>query len=122
MRETERIAVKHCRQVKEPKLIELSEDEVRLARMFKALGNPARLAILKRLADCQTCICRDIVASLPLAQSTVSQHLRVLKDAGLISGEVEGPAICYCLNLEELAWLQRQITDFVLLCRDQTPS
>lgn len=81
-----------------------------------------RLAILKQLGECQPCICKDIVASLPLAQSTVSQHLKVMKEAGLILGEVEGLATCYCVNLEELDWLQRQVTEFVLLCRDQASS
>ncbi len=111
-----------CRIVKDPKSFDLSEDEIRLARMLKALGNPTRLAIVRRLAECHTCICGDIVASLPLAQSTVSQHLMVLKEAGLIFGEADGSAICYFLDLEALGWLQRQLIDFVLHCRDQTLS
>lgn len=114
--------MKPCRIVKDPESIDLSDEEIHLARMFKALGNPTRLAILKQLSGCQPCICRDIVATLPLAQSTVSQHLKVLKEAGLILGEVEGPATCYCLNLEELDWLLRQIAEFVLLCGEQAPS
>src|SRR4030066_99254 len=91
----------------------LSNDELRLARMFKALGNPVRLEILRLLAECQQCICGDIVAVLPLAQSTVSQHLKVLKEAGLIRGEIEGPATCYCLDHAGLEWFRRPATHLV---------
>ena len=94
----------------EVKTTKLSQDELRLAQMFKALGNPIRLEILRRLADCQRCICNDIVSVLPLAQSTVSQHLKVLKEAGLIRGEIEGPATCYCIDAENLAWLKEKIS------------
>jgi len=87
----------------------LEPDELRLARMFKALGNPVRLEILRQLADCQRCICGDIVAALPLAQSTVSQHLKVLKEAGLIRGEIEGPATCYCIDAEGLEWFKQKV-------------
>jgi len=69
-----------------------------LARLAKALGHPARVAILRRLMARGECVCGQIVAELPLAQATVSQHLRVLKDAGLIEGEVDGPRVCYCAN------------------------
>jgi ArsR family transcriptional regulator len=91
------------------KKIHLESDELRLARMFKALGNPVRLEILRQLADCQRCICGDIVAALPLAQSTVSQHLKVLKEAGLIRGEIEGPATCYCIDVEGLEWFKKKV-------------
>ena len=64
---------------------------------FRALGHPARLRILRTLAERGTCICGEIVDELPLAQSTVSQHLKVLKEAGLIAGEIEGSAVCYFL-------------------------
>lgn len=94
----------------EAKTTKLSQDELRLAQMFKALGNPIRLEILRQLADCQRCICNDIVSVLPLAQSTVSQHLKVLKEAGLIRGEIEGPATCYCIDVENLAWLKEKIS------------
>ncbi|OGO70376.1 MAG: transcriptional regulator [Chloroflexi bacterium RBG_19FT_COMBO_56_12] len=90
----------------------LSNDELRLARMFKALGNPVRLEILRLLAECQQCICGDIVAVLPLAQSTVSQHLKVLKEAGLIRGEIEGPATCYCIDNEGLEWFKQEVNTF----------
>jgi ArsR family transcriptional regulator len=93
----------------QPKDTKLTADELRLAKMFKALGNPVRLEILRQLADCQYCICNDIVAILPLAQSTVSQHLKVLKEAGLIRGEIEGPATCYCIDYENLEWFKSRV-------------
>jgi ArsR family transcriptional regulator len=74
----------------------------RLARMFKALGHPARVEILRMLAQRGTCICGEIVDELPLAQATVSQHLKALKEVGLIRGEIDGPAVCYCVNQDAL--------------------
>jgi DNA-binding transcriptional ArsR family regulator len=69
-----------------------------LAEFAKALAHPARIAILKTLAEKNECICGEIVDILPLAQSTVSQHLKELKNAGLIDGTVDGPRSCYCIN------------------------
>jgi len=69
-----------------------------LALLAKAVGHPARVQILRLLARRESCICGDIVEELPLAQSTVSQHLKVLKDAGLIRGEIDGPRVCYCME------------------------
>jgi ArsR family transcriptional regulator len=86
-----------------------SEDQNRLALIFKALGHPARVAILEHLARVNACICNDIVDELPLAQPTVSQHLKELRSAGLIKGTVEGKAICYCIDPAGLALLQRHI-------------
>ncbi len=83
------------------KSLEFSLKENRLAKYAKALGHPARVAILKLLASRQTCICGDIVNELPLSQSTVSQHLKELKDAGLIKGEIEGAKVCYCIDAKE---------------------
>ncbi|MEX2410779.1 MAG: metalloregulator ArsR/SmtB family transcription factor [Candidatus Paceibacterota bacterium] len=71
---------------------------VRSADIAKALAHPARIAILKMLAQRNTCFCGDITDALPLAQSTVSQHLKALKKAGLITGTFEGVKTCYCLN------------------------
>jgi DNA-binding transcriptional ArsR family regulator len=76
---------------------EAESDEV-LARLCKALGHPARVAIVRMLAREEGCIVGEIVGELPLAQSTVSQHLKQLKEAGLIRGEVDGPRTCYCLD------------------------
>ena len=77
-------------------------DDERLAEQLKALAHPARLAILEVLAARGTCICGEIVEVLPLAQATVSQHLKVLKDAGLLRGRIDGPRSCYCLDLDAL--------------------
>ena len=70
----------------------------KLAEFAKVLGHPARIAILRSLAQKGTCICGELVLDLPLAQSTVSQHLKELKLAGLIRGEVDGPKSCYCID------------------------
>ena len=71
-----------------------------LAESARALGHPGRLAILELLARLNTCNCGDLVEELPLAQATVSQHLKVLKSAGLIQGTIEGPRTCYCIDWE----------------------
>lgn len=75
-----------------------TQKEQDLAEFAKALAHPARIAILKVLAERNECICGEIVEVLPLAQSTVSQHLKELKQAGLITGSVDGPRSCYCIN------------------------
>lgn len=72
--------------------------DAELARLAKALGHPARVAILRLLLRRGTCVCGEIVDELPLAQSTVSQHLRQLKEAGLIRGAIDGPRVCYCVE------------------------
>lgn len=77
-----------------------------LAGLSKAIGHPARVKILRILARKDACVCGDIVDELPLAQSTVSQHLKVLKDAGLIRGEVDGPRVCYCIEPRALRRLK----------------
>jgi ArsR family transcriptional regulator len=77
---------------------EFTQKEQELAAFAKAMSHPARIAILKVLAQKNECICGEIVEVLPLAQSTVSQHLKELKNAGLISGETDGPRSCYCIN------------------------
>jgi predicted transcriptional regulator len=90
--------------------LEISEpDQQRLVEMFKALGNPLRFEILKFLVTHPGCITGDIVDHLPIAQATVSQHLKVLRDAGWIVGTVDGPARCYCLNAENIAWFRTQV-------------
>ena len=77
-----------------------------LAVITKALGHPARIAILQFLVKSKSCICGDIVNELPLSQSTVSQHLKELKNAGLIKGNIDGPSVCYCID--EKAWAKAQ--------------
>ena len=73
----------------------------KLATYAKALAHPARVAILKLLIKKQACVCGDIVDELPLSQSTVSQHLKELKEAGLIKGDIEGKKVCYCIDQKE---------------------
>lgn len=87
------------------------KDILRSAEIAKALGHPARIAILKILAERTTCFCGDITEILPLAQSTVSQHLKALKKAGLIKGEVEGVKTCYCLNPDGILELQSVLSE-----------
>lgn len=72
----------------------------KLATYFKALAHPARIAILQQLLKSESCICGDLVEELGLAQSTISQHLKEMKEAGLIKGRIEGVSICYCLELK----------------------
>lgn len=77
-----------------------------MAILAKALGHPARIAIMEYLLKVDTCICGDIVNELPLAQPTVSQHLKELRNAGLIKGDIDGNAICYCIDEKALNKLQ----------------
>lgn len=78
--------------------IEGPEADEELATLAKAVGHPARVQILRLLTRRTACVCGDIVDDLPLAQSTVSQHLKALKEAGLIRGDVDGPRVCYCIE------------------------
>ena len=89
----------------------LDSDPERLARLCKALGHPARVQIVQYLKTASQCICGQIVDALPLAQSTVSQHLKILKASGLVKGEIEGPRTCYCLDLNVLAQFKRMSTN-----------
>jgi DNA-binding transcriptional ArsR family regulator len=77
---------------------EFESDEIKASEIAKALSHPARVAIIKFLVKQKSCICNDIVEHLPLSQSTVSQHLKELKNAGLITGEIDGPRVCYCID------------------------
>ena len=77
-----------------------------IAVMIKALGHPARIAIIEYLIKVDSCICGDIVNELPLAQPTISQHLKELKNAGLIKGNIDGNAICYCIDEKAIQKLQ----------------
>jgi ArsR family transcriptional regulator len=85
------------------------ETEEELARYAKALGHPLRVRILRILAQQTECICGDMVALLPVAQSTVSQHLKVLKEAGLVQGEIDGPRVRYCIEPGALKRLKTMI-------------
>ncbi len=96
-----------------------------LARIAKALGHPARVAIVRLLLRRETCVCGEIVDALPLAQSTVSQHLKALKAAGLIRGDVEGPRVCYCIEPGQIRLLKNLVnelgSDGVLRAEAPTP-
>lgn len=83
-----------------------------IANYTKALSHPARVAILKLLIQKQSCICGDIVDELPLSQSTVSQHLKELKAAGLIKGEIEGAKVCYCIDEKEWNQAKKLLNEF----------
>lgn len=78
-----------------------SIQELSISKYAKALSHPARIAILNLLLKKQACVCGDIVDELPLSQSTVSQHLKALKEAGLIKGDIDGASICYCIDEKE---------------------
>jgi ArsR family transcriptional regulator len=87
----------------------LAPDDERLAAFLKALAHPARLRIVDVLAARGTCICGEIVEVMPLAQATVSQHLKILKDAGLVQGTIEGPRSCYCLDATVLKQVRQAL-------------
>lgn len=88
------------------------EEQERMARFAKAMGHPARMAILQFLARQESCFFGDIHEELPIAKATVSQHLKELKDAGLIQGEIEAPKVKYCINRENWEIARRMFADF----------
>lgn len=90
-----------------------SEEQERMARFAKAMGHPARMAILQFLARQESCFFGDIHEELPIAKATVSQHLKELKDAGLIQGEIEAPKVKYCINRENWEIARRMFADFL---------
>ena len=89
-----------------------TEEQNRLAVLLKAMAHPARIAILQEIIKSNTCICGDLVNELGLAQPTISQHLKELKNAGLIQGTIEGVSVCYCINTEAWALLKSQLGAF----------
>ncbi len=101
---------------------QFSETERDLALFAKALGHPARVAILRFLATQDECFCGRIVDKLPLAQSTVSQHLRALRDAGLIQGTVDGTKVCYCLDPQTIRRLGAAFTALLSALEEAAPS
>lgn len=90
---------------------EFSNKEIQLAEWCKALAHPARVSILKTLLKRKECICGDLVLDLPLSQSTVSQHLKALREAGLIQGEIEGIKSKYCINKDNFKEFQKLMDD-----------
>lgn len=103
------------------KLDEFTLRDNRIARYAKALAHPARVAILRLLIGKKTCVCGDIVDELPLSQSTVSQHLKELKAAGLIQGDIEGTRVCYCIDPKEWALAQRTFMDLMISFQQADP-
>ncbi|MDH5367296.1 MAG: metalloregulator ArsR/SmtB family transcription factor [Cyclobacteriaceae bacterium] len=98
-----------------------TEQQNELANLFKALGHPARIAIIQTLLKRQACVCGDIVEDLPLSQSTISQHLAELKKVGLIKGTITGPSVCYCIN--ESVWVKaKSEMDKMMAIAVKTPS
>ena len=92
---------------------QFTDQQNELAVLAKALGHPARIAIIEYLLKVDTCICGDIVNELPLAQPTVSQHLKELKNIGLIKGNVEGTSVCYCIDTENWNHITQKISSFL---------
>ena len=92
---------------------QFTESQNDLAIIAKALGHPARIAIMEYLLKVDACICGDIVNELPLAQPTVSQHLKELKNAGIIQGTIEGVSVCYCINPVTWKLLETQVGAFL---------
>lgn len=95
-----------------------TEEQNEIALLAKVLGHPARIAILEIIFKSKTCICGDLVQKIGLAQPTISQHLKELKNAGLIKGNIEGNSVCYCINSEKWDYMQTVLTGF--LARDTT--
>jgi len=102
------------------KSTEFNVADNRVAKYAKALSHPARVAILKILIQKNACICGDIVEELPLSQSTVSQHLKELKEAGLVKGDIEGARVCYCIDETEWNIAKNFISDLFKSFTDAT--
>ena len=90
-----------------------TDEQNQLATLLKAMAHPARIAILQRILISNTCICGDLVGELGLAQATISQHLKELKNAGIIQGTIEGVSVCYCINPKTWKLLEKQIGSFL---------
>jgi DNA-binding transcriptional ArsR family regulator len=95
-------------------------DQNTIAGIMKAMAHPARVAIIEYLMRVDSCICGDIVEELPLSQPTISQHLKELKTAGLINGNVEGNSICYCINEQAIEKLQTYFNDILIRLKNKS--
>ena len=90
-----------------------TEEQNQLAKLTKAMGHPARIAILQQLLSSESCICGDLVDEIGLAQPTISQHLKELKKSGLIQGTIEGTRVCYCIHSDNWNAMQRNLLPFL---------
>ena len=91
-----------------------TEEQNSLAQIAKVLGHPARIAILEHIVKSRACICNDLVDEIGLAQATISQHLKELKNLGIISGTIEGKSMCYCINKEKWQQIQSDLSRFFM--------
>lgn len=89
-----------------------TDSQNEISNLAKALGHPARVGILQQLFKIQGCVCGDLVTEIGLAQATISQHLKELKNVGLIKGKIEGTSVCYCINLEKWTEVKKIFEDF----------
>lgn len=92
--------------------VQFTEEQKEIADYFKVFSNPVRIAILQHIIDQRACICSDLVDEIGLAQATISQHLKEIKEAGIIQGNVEGKSICYCINPKEWKNIQQLFNKF----------
>lgn len=98
---------------------QFTDKQNRTANLLKALAHPARVAIVEQLLEARSCICGDFVNELPLAQPTISQHLKELKNAGIIQGTVEGTSVCYCLKEESITELYDFLAQIIQTLKNQ---
>ncbi len=96
-----------------------SVEQNEMANLFKAMSHPARVAIVNYLLSVDACICGDIVNELPLAQPTISQHLKELKNANIIKGTIEGTAICYCINVETIQKIETYFSSITIQLKNK---
>lgn len=90
-----------------------TEEQNQIARVAKVLGHPARIAILEYLIKLQSCVCGDLVKEIGLAQPTISQHLKELKNVGIIKGKIEGTSVCYCIHEENWENIKQMLNNFL---------
>ncbi|ACU05344.1 MULTISPECIES: ArsR/SmtB family transcription factor [Pedobacter] len=98
-----------------------TDEQNQLSTLLKAMAHPARIAILQQIISANACICSDLVEELGLAQATISQHLKELKNAGIIQGTIEGVTVCYCINPKTWKLLETQLGTFLGSYKGETP-
>lgn len=97
-----------------------TEEQNKLSQLLKAIAHPARIAILQHIIKANACICGDLVGELGLAQATISQHLKELKNVGLIQGTIEGVSVCYCINPQNWRMLEKIMGEFISSYKGKT--